>query len=247
MGIASRSQPLSILFCSSVCLVACAEQPARIGPAKAIPAKPLASGLPAPTWPEGAIAPRETPRPCVARLELSARRDRGVIHLEGSLTSNLETAVEVTLRSPCPGGPISLTGLGDGFDYYATCRQGACRTTHTTVQLAVPTGGATVKVIDLSWPESGDGCRSSLAPGHYDINAWGEVESPEGTVLCGMAHATLDIPAVPPSPKPAPSAPVCKPMPTCGIACESGRFARDAEGCPVCGCEDDRIGVEPTR
>jgi len=26
-------------------------------------------------------------------------------------------------------------------------------------------------------------------------------------------------------------------MPACGIACPSGRFARDENGCPQCGCE----------
>lgn len=152
--------------------------------------------------------------------------------------------MEITLRHACPGGPLSFVGLGQGFDYYGTCNMGACIEPDAQTRLLVPAGGQTITVASLSWPEAGDGCRAKLEPGRYDINGFGELVAPEGSSLCGLAHTRLEIPAPPKPPTPAHR---CPPMPTCGLACEGGAFARDENGCSRCACADEPWGTRPKR
>lgn len=184
----------------------------------------------------------------MARLELAARRENGRIHLEARMTSNGEEPVKIALRHRCPNGPISFVGLGEDFDYYGTCNMGACAEPESVTHLTVPAGGERVTVVALSWPEGGDGCRRPLPFGRHDLNAWGDLLEPEGSNLCGLPHAQLDLPAPPrPAPKSPPEPEVrCPPMPTCGLACD-GPFAKDEHGCTQCACEPDPWGTRSPR
>lgn len=221
--------------------------PAEPGPASTQPESPTVAVPqgPAPEWrepkplyPEGAQGPSLSPAlPCVAQIDLKVERAAGRVHLLAELSSNSDEAVTVTLLDRCPAGALQVTGFPQGFDLFGTCNAGACLASQAPRQFALPPGRGKVLLASLSWAEKGDACRTPLPPGTYNLYASATVLAPQGAVTCGAAFAQLQIPS-PPAPPAAPRAP-CPPQPTCGITCPGGRFAHDANGCTLCGCEEE--------
>lgn len=150
-----------------------------------------------------------------------------------------KSSKEITLSLPsrCPQGPVVFQGLGDGYDYYGTCAKGACAGPRDPERFTLPSG-RTVELAAIEVDPKGGACTPPLPPGRHRIS----FTVPHGGEVCAGTFATLEVREAPkPPPEPARKA-SCPPMPACGIACPGGAFARDANGCPLCGC-DERRGV----
>lgn len=197
-----------------------------------------------PSGPEGAIdvTPRE-PNRCVAQLDLFAEVVGGEVVLRATLASNSESSVSVTLSAPCPGGPVAFSGLGDGFDYYGTCNVGACQDANGTVTVVLPDERRRVEIASTTFPIAGDTCRPGLSGGSHHLYGEAHVLSPEGATICGSAFTKLILPETERKSAAPRRVVSCPPQPVCGLACPSGGFARDKNGCPLCACRDAPPGA----
>lgn len=194
-----------------------------------------------PSSPEGAldVTPRG-PNSCVAQLELTAELVGDEVKLRATLASNSDSSVNVTLHSPCPGGPVAFTGLGEGFDYYGTCNAGACQETDEPLTVFLPAGRGKVEIASTFFPISGDACRPPLEGGSHHLYGQAQVIAPEGATICGSAFTKLILPEA--KKKARPPGATCPPQPVCALGCPSGGFARDENGCFLCACAGRRPG-----
>lgn len=191
-----------------------------------------------PSEPEGAIdiTPR-SPNRCIAQLELTAELIGKEVTIRATLASNSDNSVRVTLRSPCPGGPVSFSGREKGYEYNGTCNAGACREADKPLTVSLPAGRRKVEIASTSFSLSGDACLPEFSPGTHEVYGHAEVLSPKGATICGSAFTTFTVPETEKKRAPPARAP-CPPQPICGLACPSGRFARDENGCSLCACAE---------
>ncbi len=153
-----------------------------------------------------------------------------------AMAENLSDAeVTVTLPDRCPGQPVVLLGLGDGYDADNTCTMGMCAydeipapdtrriPPHESIALA-------------SWTidPTGSSCNAALVPGSYTVSFDASAFT-TSAATCGPDGATIVVD----EPERAPEA-KCPPMPACGIGCPRG-MAHDENGCTLCACEKDPL------
>lgn len=192
-----------------------------------------------PSHPEGAIdiTPR-SPNRCIAQLELTAELVGTEVTVRATLASNSDEAVKLTLRSPCPGGPVSFSGPEEErYEYNGTCNAGPCREADKPLTVSLPAGRRKVEVASTSFSLKGDACVPEFSRGTHEVYGHAEVLSPQGATICGSAFTTFAVPET--EKKRAPRAPApCPPQPVCGLACPSGGFARDENGCFLCACAE---------
>lgn len=153
-----------------------------------------------------------------------------------ALLRNLTKArLEIDTPDQCPRGPANFGGLPEGFDYYMSCTAGACLPRSAQHFSLAP--GQSVQVAAIEIDPKQTSCNAPLAPGHYDLGF--NLQAKQG--VCGGKQGAIDVaaPAAASTPKPSKSKPPCPRGPACGIACPSGRYAHDANGCSVCACEPD--------
>jgi hypothetical protein len=201
-----------------------------------VPERPLPGAI----WPP----PGYEPSPCELELPTIIGR-RGDGYEVVALAHN-RTDKPITLELPdrCPQGPVVFVGLSPEYDYYGTCAAGACAGPRDPVRFNLDPGQR-IELAAIMVRPGGGGCTQALPPGRHHIG----FSVPYRGQTCSRGPAAIEVrdPKPPPRPptKTAPAPGVtCPPMPACGIACPGGSFARDAQGCPLCGCAERR-GVMP--
>jgi hypothetical protein len=150
--------------------------------------------------------------------------------------------LEVEAPDRCPQGPAYFHGLGEDYDYYGACTQGACTSPRAPFRLLIPVG-ETVDVATIQVDPAGNGCNAPLPPGAYAVS----FGIPTKNVYCGGPAAQFERKA-PPETKPRTAAPPkkCATQPACGIACPGGNYARDEHGCSTCSCANGPSRIAPT-
>jgi hypothetical protein len=192
----------------------------------------------------GAVWPPPGWVPPACEVEVSTRAvRRGRAYIVTALAKNKSNEpVTLNLPSRCPQGPVVFHGLGEGYDYYGSCAMGACAGPREPERFRLAPG-QTVELAAVQIDPGGAGCTVALPEGKHAVT----FTVPRAGQVCVGTFASVE---GPPAPKPkAPAKPppraTCPPMPTCGLACPSGEFARDANGCPTCGCVDRRGILQP--
>ena len=169
------------------------------------------------------------------------RRRGKVYEVTARLRNLTKEALVVEMPDRCPQGPAIFHGLRDGYDYYVSCMKGACMGGRPPIRHSIP-AGQTIDVESIEINPVDGNCNTPLEPGSYRLSF--AFQTP--LRLCGGPTATLEVrpPATKPPPPAKPTKP-CPPMPTCGIACPGGEFARDADGCSTCGCVKNPLRATP--
>lgn len=201
---------------------------------------------PPPTYPVGALD-----LPCTVRAELEAKVVKGELRLRFVLVNLGADATTVTLAGRCPGGPVALRGLPDGFDPMHTCRAGACAdptptTTHTLG------GRSSIVLGETVLSARGDACNPPLpagstfltaavtaAPARHDVCSGAPlhlVRDPESGALRRAGPREPPVPAGPGAPAPRPPAKPTPPPPTPPVK----QPVKPRASCPACGigCPD---------
>jgi len=201
------------------------------------------------------------------RAELEPTFNGDHVRLEYRLLNLRSEPVQLTLRSPCPAGPVTFDGLPAGADPLHTCQAGACISPVTTTTYNLPAHG-TVVLGETTLAARGDTCNPPLALGSTLLRLRVTAEGAAGTVCDGatihiirdahtsaLRRAAITDPRV--SPAPPPRRPVTTPAqpppqrpktcPECAIGCPHGvpKTGIGPDGCPVCGCEDLRPTIAP--
>ena len=216
------------------------ETPTTVASPAAIPTQVVPYELP--KFP-GAIAetPGWTPPPCELETTAVVRRTGATFHVSAMMRNLTKVKLELTLPDRCPSGPANFSGLRDGYDYYAACASGACATPRPELRYTLAPGQA-VEITSLEIDPKQTSCNAVLTAGHYSLGF--SVQTVRR--VCGGKPGEFEVVEAKAKPLPPakPRAP-CPRGPACGIACPGGRFAHDANGCSVCGCEPDPMA--PTK
>lgn len=214
-----------------------------------------------PSYPVGAIH-----IPCKVRAEIQPTIVGKDLRLRFTLVNISGQAVTVKLRGTRIGGLVQVNGLPAGFDPMRTCRVVGGRNPSTTRELVIPAGRKPVVIGQTTLRGRGDACNPALPLGSSFLTA--QVDSIDNAFeVCsgpaihivranngalrkarvGDPPVTAPRAAPPPAPpaktpqtKPAPTKPPPASCPTCGFGCLHGTPSTrvDANGCPVCGCDD---------
>jgi hypothetical protein len=204
--------------------------------------------------PEGAIAV-----PCQVRSEVRARVRADRAELRFVLTNRTRKRIELELGGACPGGPVTLAGLPEGFDPHHTCQAGACPAPSQSTTVVLPPRGS--KVIGRTvLTTGGDACNPPLPQGSTLLSAEVQVSAPwqvcsgkplhvvnrrgrlrrarPGEPVASPSTLQPAAPAPLPAPAPAPPRPR-RDCPACGVGCPGSMplTGLGPDGCPRCGCE----------
>lgn len=212
---------------------------APISPSLMVPGAPGSPDRPLPgaVWP-----PPEgwSPPPCELQTSTVLVKRGAAFEITARLKNLSKSPLEVEAPDRCPEGPAYFHGLGENYDYYGACAQGACASAPATLRLLVP-AGQTVDVATILVDPAGNGCNAPLEPGAYTIS----FRIPSRNVFCDGLAAQFEKKAPPGKPRRATPSKQCPPQPACGIACPGGNYARDEHGCSTCGCANAPSGIAP--
>jgi hypothetical protein len=136
----------------------------------------------------------EVPDACQVMLVLEAHGDKKLVKPVTLLAraKNLTTKpLELTLKDRCPGGEAQFSGLGDAYDYYATCAMGACAGGRPPRVIALPPG-ETVDISSTDIDPDGDApCNEPIAARKYELTFTLPLEGASNPVLCGPTPLVL--------------------------------------------------------
>ena len=191
-----------------------------------------------PKPPTGAVWPPPggwTPPPCELESTALVTHSGSVFKVRALLRNLTKAQLELDTLDQCPRGPANFGGLPEGYDYYRSCAAGACLP-HPALHFSLAPGQS-VQVAAIEIDPQQTSCNAPLAPGHYTLGF--NVQAKQR--VCGGKQGAIDVPEVAAKAtlKPLKPKSPCPRGPACGIACPSGRYAHDANGCSVCGCEPD--------
>jgi hypothetical protein len=131
---------------------------------------------------------------CQVMLVLEARGDKKLVKpvtLLARAKNLTSTPLELRLKDRCPGGEAQFSGLGDAYDYYATCAMGACAGGRPPRVIALPPG-ETVDISSTDIAPDGDApCNEPIAARKYELTFTLPLEGASNPVLCGPTPLVL--------------------------------------------------------
>lgn len=195
-----------------------AESPVLVALPPASPAPVVTAPSPAPSAPQphvmgptpieklpGAVWPPPggwDPPPCELETSTTLVKRGAAFEVSARLRNLSKKVLEIEAPDRCPGGPAVFHGLGQGYDYYATCTAGACAGPRDPVRLTLAPGQSIV-VATLVIEPAGQTCNAPLAPGKYTLS----FGIPSGYRLCGGPAAQFEHAGPPQKPRPPSLAP----------------------------------------
>jgi hypothetical protein len=213
------------------------------------------AGIPSPVTP---AAPPPSPPTADSATQSGCELERSTIvsrhgatfEVTAQIRNRTARPIDLELPDRCPLGPASFRGLTNDYDYCDACARGACVPPRANLHAALAPGETSqLQVIEIDPSKSQ--CNAALEPGKYTLDF--DIASSLRQCAGALGHLELTRPRdtpgeAPPKPAAQPPKPTvrCKPGPACGLACPSGRYAHDANGCSVCGCEPDPFSTRPS-